>query len=94
MDKYKDNVSMEIEVTFSLPVEIADKAREAGLLDSSHFLAYLETELKRKAARADLKAIVETLRANPPLLTEEEIEAELALAKEERIAAATQKSVK
>lgn len=81
----------DVEITLTLPLEVVEKAREAGLLDSSHFLDYLETELKRKTALADLKTMVESLRAEPSLLTEEEIEAELALAKMERIAKAESK---
>jgi|GEM_PF-798465 len=76
----------DVEITLTLPAEMAEKARDAGLLDSSHFLNYLETELRRKAALADLKAMVDTLRTEPVLMTEEEIDAELALAKAERIA--------
>jgi hypothetical protein len=78
----------DVEITLTLPEELAEKARAAGLLTPERFADYLNRELLRSAAREELKTIVSALRKAAPSLTEEEIEAELALAKAERIAEA------
>ena len=78
----------DVEITLTLPAELAEKAREAGLLTTERFTDYVDAELRRETARRELKAIVTALRENPTSITEEEIEAELALAKAERIAEA------
>lgn len=76
----------DVEITLMLPAELAEKAREAGLLEAQRFADYIDTELKRDAARRELREMVASLRSAAPALTEDDIEAELALAKAERIA--------
>ena len=80
-----------VEITLTLPAELAEKARQAGLLESERFADYVDTELKRDAARRELKEIVALLRSAAPALTEAAIEAELTSAKAERISEAEAK---
>jgi hypothetical protein len=75
-----------VEITLTLPAELAEKAREAGLLESERFAEYIDTELKRDSARHELKEMIASLRTAAPALSEADIEAELELAKAERIA--------
>jgi hypothetical protein len=81
----------DVEITLTLPAELAEKAREAGLLEAERFADYVATELKRDAARRELKEMIASLRTAAPTFTEDDIEAELALAKAERIAEAEAK---
>lgn len=81
----------DVEVTLMLPAELAEKAREAGLLEADRFADYVDTELKRNAARRELKEMVASLRSASSELTETDIEAELASAKAERISQAEAK---
>ncbi len=79
-----------VKVTIELPEELVERAKAQGLtLDSARVAAMIEVELGRiQAARALLDA-AQQLKGS---LTPDEIEAELAAAKAERIAQKEQRS--
>ncbi len=66
----------ELELKLSLPDELADQARAAGLL-TSEAIERLMREAIRKAAAQRLVEIGGQLRASEPGITEAELEAEL-----------------
>ncbi|MBC7812985.1 MAG: hypothetical protein H7175_17645 [Burkholderiales bacterium] len=73
-----------IEITIKLPEELVERAQEAGLaLDDNNFAAMVETELIRAQSAVRLREAMVQLQGS---LTLEEIEAELAAAKSERMA--------
>ncbi|MBK9124489.1 MAG: hypothetical protein IPM16_15425 [Chloroflexi bacterium] len=76
----------DVQIMLTLPKELAEEARAAGLLDAESFAAYIQHELKRQSAQSELRSLVEVLRAAPPELSESEIEAELERARAERLA--------
>jgi hypothetical protein len=74
-------VMSDVQVTLTLPAELAERARRAGLLDSAQFAAMLERILEREAERQkqvdQLFEDIEKLHALEPKLTQEEIDAEI-----------------
>lgn len=83
----------DIQIAIQLPEELVERARAAGLEIESitpDFIALLEERLKRKESWQNLINTAEKLQGS---LTPEEIEAELANAKAERIASTDTKSI-
>ena len=78
---------MDVDVLLTLPKEIAEQAQAEGLLAASEVAGIFERELERRHSAKSLLGIMDALQSLEPRLTEEEIEAELAQAKAERMAA-------
>ena len=76
----------ELELKLSLPDELADQARAAGLL-TSEAIERLMREAIRKAAAQRLVEIGGHLRASEPGITEAELESELKVVRAELRAA-------
>lgn len=72
-----------IDVTFSLPEELVERAKSEGLLDEDRVAAWLETELTRRSRVKTLRADLEKLRAVQPGVTQEVIDAEINASREE-----------
>lgn len=76
----------DIMITLALPEKLVEQAESAGLtLDKTNLTALIEAEIARKQSVKNLRELTNRLRGS---LTEAEIEEELAIAKEERIAQA------
>jgi len=76
-----------LELTISLPDELASKARAAGLLSSASIEKLLREQL-RKQAGLELRAMLGKLdAAGEPPMTEEEVQAEIDAHRAERRAA-------
>lgn len=67
-----------IDVVLSLPEELVARAKSEGLLDDERVMAWLEKELERRGQIRQLREDMERLRTFEPLLTQEEIDAEIA----------------
>ena len=81
----------DVQIAIQLPEELVERAKAAGLeiaSITSDFIALLEERLKRREGWQELINATEKLQGS---LTAEEIEAELASAKAERIASANDK---
>jgi hypothetical protein len=66
-----------IDITLELPEPLAERARNAGLLDSERIVRWLAGELKRQEALQALQATAEQLSPLEPKLSLEEIESEI-----------------
>ncbi len=66
-----------VNVTFSLPQELVEKAKAAGLLANEQFESWLRRELARLQHLNGFADTVEKLRSLEPPLTQEEIDAEI-----------------
>jgi hypothetical protein len=75
-----------MDITFTLPDELIERARAEGLLTPQRMSQWLEDELRRADARRHFAEMTRKLRAVEPAITEAEIEAELAARKAERLA--------
>lgn len=75
-----------IDVTFTLPEELVEQAKSAGILDDRSLIAWLEREIKRVEAGNRLKEIADQFRALDPSLkpSPEEIDAEIRAYRAER----------
>jgi hypothetical protein len=80
------NAMSDVEVTFKLPEELVERARAAGIeieTVTPDIVKLIEARIQRKEAWQRLSDAAQLLEGS---LTPEEIEAELAAAKAERIA--------
>ncbi|HRF95041.1 MAG TPA: hypothetical protein PLZ51_07600 [Aggregatilineales bacterium] len=66
------------QITLTIPDELAQQARNLGLLDNDQLTALIEAEIKRKRDKAaqELFAILEEIQSIEPRITQEEIDAE------------------
>jgi hypothetical protein len=81
----KGNAMSDIEITLRLPEELVQRAHAAGIaveMLTPDLIDLLEQKIRRKQAWQHLSDIANQLRGN---LSEQEIEEELAAAKDERI---------
>ena len=76
---------MSVTIHLDLPEALVNEARASGLLESGSVGDLLVTELRRRKAAADLKNVLEQIRAQPgQRMSEEEIAAEVKAARRER----------
>ncbi len=75
-----------MQVTLTLPDELAARAQAAGLLDDARMADVIQEVLERMEATRQFAAMTRQLRAVEPPITEAEIQAELAARKAERLA--------
>jgi hypothetical protein len=75
-----------MEVTLTLPDELAARAQAAGLLEDERMADVLQEVLERIEATRQFAAMTRQLRAVQPPITEAEIQAELDARKAERLA--------
>lgn len=75
------------DVSISLPDNVANEARAAGLLAPEAITRLIEEAVRREAGKRLLDAMQRMRAANVPPLTEEEIAAEVKAARAERRAA-------
>lgn len=75
------------DIKFSLPDNVANEARAAGLLAPEAITRLIEEAVKREAGKRLLDAMQRLRAANVPPLTEEEIVAEVKAVRAERRAA-------
>lgn len=75
------------EIRFSLPDNVANEAKAAGLLAPEAITRLIEEAVRREAGKRLLDAMQRLRAANVPPLTEEEIAAEVKAARAERRAA-------
>ncbi len=68
-------------ITFNVPSDITEKAKNAGLLTDEAITKFLIKELERLTKRTEFFEIMDQLAALEPRLTLEEIEAEIAAAR-------------
>ncbi|MCC7452241.1 MAG: hypothetical protein IT324_32875 [Anaerolineae bacterium] len=73
-----------VDVTLTLPEDLAERAKAAGILTSERLIAWLEKELERKERVDRLLADIAKLSAIQPPLTQEEIDAEIAADRREQ----------
>lgn len=78
---------MDVEILLTLPKTLAEEVEAEGLLSASELTGIFERELERRRSGRSLLGMMDALQSLEPRLSEEEIEAELAKAKAERIAA-------
>ena len=72
-----------MQITFTLPDELVERARGAGLLTADRVTEMLEQELRRKEALKRFGEITDALQSGG--MSEDEINAELQARKEERL---------
>ncbi len=78
---------MSVTIQLDLPDALVNEARANGLLESGSVGDLLVTELRRRKAAADLKNVLEQIRAQPgEPMSEEEISADVMTAQAERCA--------
>lgn len=67
------------QITLTIPDDIAQQARNLGLLENDQLTALIEAEIERKRDKAaqELFAILEEIQSVEPRMTQEEIDAEL-----------------
>lgn len=76
---------MSITIQLELPDQLVREAKASGLLESASVGDLLEMELRRRKAAAELKEILNGIRAQPgEAMSEEEITAEVKAARRER----------
>ena len=76
---------MSVTIQLDLPDALVNEARANGLLESGSMGDLLVTELRRRKAAADLKTVLDRVRAQPgEPMSEEEIAAEVKAARGER----------
>jgi len=69
---------MSITIRLDLPEALLEEAKASGLLESASMGSLLETELRRRKAAAELKHVLDGIRAQPgEPMSEEEIQAEV-----------------
>jgi len=66
-----------VDVTLSLPEELVEQAKSAGVLTDERVAALLEAEIKRQINARRFQATLQQLRAVDPSLTQEEIDDEI-----------------
>lgn len=67
------------QITLTLPDDLAQQARNLGLLENDQLTAMIEAEIvrKRQHAAQELFAILEEIQSIEPRMTQEEIDAEI-----------------
>lgn len=75
-----------VDVTLTLPEDLAARAKAAGLLTDEQFAIWLEKELERKERIKAYFADLDKLSAIQPPLTQEEIDAEIQAYRDEQAA--------
>ena len=76
---------MSITVQLDLPEALVREAKANGLLESASMGELIETELRRRKAAAELKNVLDQIRAQPgEPMSEEEIAAEVKAMRRER----------
>lgn len=67
------------QITLTIPDDIAQQARDLGLLDNDQLTALIEAEIvrKRQNAAQKLLEIIDRIQTIEPRITQEEIDAEL-----------------
>lgn len=67
------------QITLTLPDDLAQQARNLGLLENDQLTAMIEAEIvrKREHAAQELFAILEEIQSIEPRMTQEEIDAEI-----------------
>src|SRR5262249_48327017 len=81
---------MGITIQLDLPEALAKEAKATGLLESESMTDLLTTELRRRRAAAELKDVLEGIRAQPgEPMSEADIAAEIKEARKERRARET-----
>ena len=81
---------MGITIQLDLPEALAKEAKATGLLESESMTDLLTTELRRRKAAAELKDVLEGIRAQPgEPMSEADIAAEIKEARKERRARET-----
>lgn len=70
---------MMTQITLTIPDDIAQQARDLGLLDNDQLTALIEAEIvrKRQNAAQKLLEIIDRIQTIEPRITQEEIDAEL-----------------
>jgi hypothetical protein len=69
---------MSITIRLDLPEEVVEKARAAGLLESSSLSNLLSTELQRRKAATELDNVLDEIRSQPgEPMSMDEIQAEV-----------------
>lgn len=76
---------MDVDVRLTLPKELVEQAEAAGMLSTAEIVGIFQRELERRRSAQNLIGIMNALQSLEPRLTEDEIEAELAQAKRERL---------
>ena len=79
------------ELTVTLPDDLAQRARSAGLLTDSAIQRLLEEAMRREAGRRLMEVAERLHAAGVPPMSEEEIDAEVRAARAERRAREAQK---
>ena len=76
---------MSITIKLDLPDALVNEARDNGLLESASVGDLLATELRRRKAAAELKKVLDDIRAQPgEPMSMEEIQAEVDAVRAER----------
>lgn len=67
------------QITLTIPDDIAQQARDLGLLDNDQLTALIEAEIvrKRQNAAQKLLEIIDRIQTIEPRITQEEVDAEL-----------------
>jgi hypothetical protein len=66
-----------VDVTLSLPEELVEQAKSAGVLTDERVAALLEAEIKRQINAQRFQATLRQLRSVEPSVTQEEIDDEI-----------------